>query len=133
MPDKNALYEDLSQDFQEEKNKLNEEIRRYNQFIETALQKLKKKKENPFENPEEIHYESFQIKHLIDELNKIISHHNKKTNNFKETRLKEKEVLEDTEEKEAKTEEIEKVFALLITPVQKEAVREREAKEEKTG
>ena len=94
MPDKNALYEDLSQNYQEEKNKLNKEIRRYNKFIETVLKQLKKKKENPFKNIERIHYENFQIKDLIDKVIKIICEHNEKTDNFKETRLNEKKDIE---------------------------------------
>lgn len=94
MPDKNTLYEDLSQNFQEEQNKLNKEIRRYNQFIETVLEQLKKKKENPFKNIERIYYESLQIKNLIDKINKIIYEHNERTDNFKETRLNEKKDIE---------------------------------------
>ncbi len=91
---KDSLYDDLSLNFKTEKNKLDEEIKKYNQSIETVLEQLKKKKENPFKIPEEINYEIFQIEDLIDKVNEIISQHNKKTDTFKETRLKEKKDIE---------------------------------------
>ena len=91
---KDSLYDDLSLNFKTEKNKLDEEIKKYNQFIETVLEQLKKKKENPFKTSEEIHYKNFQIKDLIDKVNKIISQHNEKTENFKEKRLSEKKDIE---------------------------------------
>ena len=58
------------------------------------MEQLEKKKENPFKNAEEIHYESFQIKDLIDEVNKIVSKHNRKTDSFEQARLKEKKDIE---------------------------------------
>ena len=94
ITDKNALYENLSHPFQEKNNKLNKEIERYNQFIETILNQIKLKKENPFQNVEEIHYEAFQLKDLIEKINGIISNHNERTDNFVETRKKEKKDIE---------------------------------------
>ncbi len=94
MPDKSALYEDLSQNFDEKKNSLSNEIQRYNQFIGTVLKKLSQKKENPFKTAEETRCESFQIKALIDEVNEILSQHNRRTGSFQETRLKEKQDIE---------------------------------------
>ena len=94
IPDKTALYEDLSQKFQEEKNKLNKEIKRYNLSITKVLEKLKQKKQDPFKIAEEIYFESFQIKNLIDKINEIISQHNKKTNDFTNTKFSEKQNIE---------------------------------------
>ena len=93
-PNKNSLYNDLSVSFEKEKEKLNETIKKYNQFINKILEQLEKKKENPFQSIEDICYEVFQIKDLVKEVNKIISSHNEKTDNFKETRLKDKQSIE---------------------------------------
>ena len=94
MPSKNSLYDDLSSSFEKEEKKLQAEIKRYNQFINKALEQLKKKKENPFKTAEEMRCEVFQIKALISEVNKIILQHNKRTDNFERTRLKEKQDIE---------------------------------------
>ena len=94
VPDKNFLYDDLSSSFMEEENKLKAEISKYNQFITKVLEQLKKKKENPFKNAEDIHYERFQIEDLISRVNKVISQHNEKTNNFEKARLKDKKDIE---------------------------------------
>ena len=94
MPNKNSLYDDLSSSFREKEEKLKAEVKKYNQFINKTLEQLKKKKENPFESSGKIHHESFKIKDLIDKVNKIISQHNEKTDNFKEIRLNEKKDIE---------------------------------------
>ena len=93
-PNKNSLYDDLSSCFAKKEEKLKAEIKRYNQFIDKILSQLQKKKENPFKEVEKTDYENFQIEYLIEEINKIISQHNEKTNNFQEIRLKEKKEIE---------------------------------------
>ena len=93
-PNKNSLYNDLSLPFEKEKEKLIKTIKKYNQFINKISEQLEKKKENPFQSIEDISYEVFQIKDSVKEVNKIISSHNERTDNFKETRLKEKQSVE---------------------------------------
>ena len=91
---KDTLYDDLSSSFEKEKNKLDEEIKKYNKFIDKVLKQLGKKEKNPFQKFEKINYEDFEIKNLIKNTNNIILQHNKKTTNFSEQRLKEKKNIE---------------------------------------
>ena len=91
---KDSLYDDLASGFKIEKNKLNEEITKYNQFTNKVLKQLEKKEKNPFQKVEKINYENFEIKNLIEKINNIILQHNKKTKNFNEQRLKEKKDME---------------------------------------
>ena len=81
MPDK-PVYDDLTSAFKEKKEKLQIEIKQYNHFINNTLEKLEKKRENPFQKPDAIHYKNFQITNLINDLNTCISQHNERTNNF---------------------------------------------------
>ena len=91
---KDSLYDNLSQSFQEEKNKLNKNIKTYNQFINKVLEQLKQKQKNPFQNLEDINYETFQIKESMDNLNKILFSHNERTDNFEQNRLEDKQSIE---------------------------------------
>ena len=91
---KDSLYDDLSSNFEEEKNKLDEEIKKYNQFINGVLKQLGKKEKNPFQKFEKINYKDFEIKKIIKHANNIIIQHNEKTINFNEQRLKEKKDIE---------------------------------------
>ena len=91
---KHSLYDDLFQSFQEEQDELNRQIKRYNQFITKVLEQLQQKQKNPFQELEDINYETFQIKEVTTKINKIISYHNEKTDNFAKNKLEDKQSIE---------------------------------------
>lgn len=97
IPDlnKDSLYDDLSSEFEVEKNKLHKEIERYNQFVDKILIQLEKKTNNPFQEIEKIDHKNYEINGLIQKCNNIINQHNKKNMNFNEQQLNEKKDIEE--------------------------------------
>ena len=95
IPNKDSLYDHLSSNFETEQEILDEENKNYSNFITSILDKLKKKRGNPFEKITEVKQKSFTIQNSIKKINDIISKHNKKTEYFNHQKLKEKKVLEE--------------------------------------
>ena len=94
IPNKDSLYDHLASEFETEQKILDEENKNHSNFITSILDKLKKKRGNPFEKITEIEQKSFTIKHSITKINDIITQHNKKTKDFTNQKLKEKESIE---------------------------------------
>ncbi|MCM8820198.1 MAG: AAA family ATPase, partial [Candidatus Omnitrophica bacterium] len=94
-PDKARLFPDYQKQYEEKLSSLYSKFKSYADSLEVLLNKLKEKREKPFDALvlEDINSNQTSIENLIIEINKIIDENNQKVKNFENEKSKARETL----------------------------------------